>query len=78
MVISKERSLFQLPNYRGQLGAVPWSQVVITPELEQSLKGAALRSCPSCEGKGYRLQAGTAHPCECLSRKEERGGGSMP
>jgi len=76
--MAKERSLFPLPNYRGQLGAVPWSQVVITPELEQSLKGAALRQCPSCEGKGYRLQSGTAHPCTCLNRNPGQTGGRLP
>lgn len=76
--MSKERSLFQLPNYRGQLGAVPWSQVVITPELEESLKSAALRLCPSCEGKGYRLHDGSAHPCTCLNRKPEAPGRAIP
>lgn len=68
--MTKERTLFDLPNYRGQLSAVSWSQVSITPALEQSLKAAALRNCPSCGGQGYRIQEAKAHPCVCLNRKD--------
>jgi hypothetical protein len=70
--MAKERSLFTLPNYLGQLRPVAWSEILITPALAQSLMDAALSSCPSCSGQGYRMLEGKAHPCLCLNRAAVR------
>lgn len=61
-----------LPKYRGQLGPAPWSQLELTEDLAASLKGAALRGCPSCGGKGHRpAAAGRVSPCHCVNRRDE-------
>lgn len=70
-VVKPEKDLFKLPRYRGPLGQAPWSAVALTPELEDSLRAAALRSCPTCQGSGYTKDGDKAHPCTCINRRQE-------
>lgn len=72
-VMAKEKTLFDLPDYRGPLGPAPWSAMVLTPDLIRSLQAAALKNCPACRGAGYTSCGDKAHPCHCLSRKEPAG-----
>lgn len=70
-VMAREKTLFHLPDYRGPLGPAPWSAMVLTPELARSLQAAALKGCPACKGAGYTSRDEKAHPCHCLSRRQE-------
>lgn len=69
--MSTNRKLFNLPKYRGPLAAAPWSGLVLSDELEEALKAAALRGCPCCEGLGYTVAQKRAHPCACINRRSE-------
>lgn len=67
----RQKTLFPLPDYRGPLGAAPWSELVVTPDLQKSLKNAALPGCPCCTGMGFTSKEGKHHPCHCLNRRDQ-------
>lgn len=58
----------KLPSYKGHLGAAPWSAVRLTSETVSSLRGAALRGCPACGGRGFSGGPEIGHPCHCVNR----------
>lgn len=64
----------KLPLYKGPLVGTKWSEIALTEETKASLAKAALRSCPTCRGKGYVTsgKAGKTHPCICINRREVR------
>lgn len=59
-----------LPNFQGRLGAAPWSSFRLTPAIEENLAAAALRRCPTCQGKGYLGEKPLVHVCACINRPE--------
>ena len=69
--MTRERDLFKLPDYKGPLGPAPWSAVVLTGDLERSLREAALRGCASCGGSGFSREKDKVHPCHCINRRQE-------
>lgn len=71
--VSRNPDLFRLPRYRGPLGPAPWSGINLTPDLEQALRAAALRSCPVCGGCGYSKVGDKVHPCTCINRRVDTG-----
>lgn len=59
----------ELPEYRGVLIPVSWSQIKLTPAVKLALSRAALPGCPSCNGVGYLTSKDTTvHPCHCTRR----------
>lgn len=64
--MTRERALFDLPDYKGPLRPAPWCYVTLTEELKKSLKATALKECPVCDGEGYLRHETNAYPCRCL------------